>query len=409
MAHTKKRQVLHTLHHAAMAVLFNLFVFGIVAAQPAQAQTLQILHTFTGNGDGGEPFAGVTLDRAGNLYGTTSAGNVYKLTHHGSSWGLTNVYVFQGGTDGAEPYARVVFGPDGTLFGTTSAGGAHGAGTVFNLRPPATFCRTIQCPWSETVLYSFTGGSDGNGPQYGDLTFDAAGNIYGTTAYGGAGCSGFGGCGVVFELSRSGGGWTESVVHQFAGPDGQTPYSGVIFDSAGNLYGTTTSGGDDGGGTAYKLTPSGSGWTETILHSFGAGNDGADPYGGLAMDQQGGLFGTTFFGGTEDAGIAFELQPSGGSWSYSVLRNFDGEQGAFDTPTVDAAGNVYGTIFGGGSGGIGNVFKLTHGSGGWTYTDLHDFTGRDGVEPIGGVTLDSSGNIYGTTFYAVGEVWEITP
>jgi uncharacterized repeat protein (TIGR03803 family) len=393
---------------AVAIALAVLLVATIIAVPAAQAQSFTILHTFTGYGDGGEPLAGLTMDRAGNLYGTTSQGGeaefgtVFRLVHAKSGWVLYTLYSFQGGQDGANPQARVLFGPDGTLYGTTAYGGDAGSGTVFNLRPPATSCRAAQCPWIETVLYRFTGGSDGGEPGFGELAFDLAGNIYGTTSYGGMGCHAYGGCGVVFELTRSGGGWTESVLYRFTGgSDGFSPFSGVTFDRAGNLYGTTVLGGSDEGGTLYQLIASGSGWTETTLHSFGASGDGSSPYGGLIIDQQGNLYGTTFYNG-----IVYQLQSFGSNWKYNILYVLGG-QGPYDAPTMDAAGNLYGTTFGGGF--VGNVFKLTPGAGGWTYTDLHDFNGRDGVEPVGGVVLDPSGNIYGTTFYDFGEVWEIMP
>jgi len=395
------------LRTGTVALISALMFATIIAAPAIQAQTFTVLHAFTGYGDGGEPIAGLTMDRAGNLYGTTSeggaagVGTVFKLVHAKSGWVLYTLYAFKGGQDGANPQARVLFGPDGTLYGTTSYGGA-GSGTVFNLRPPATSCRAAQCPWTETLLYRFTGGSDGGEPGYGELAFDSAGNIYGTTSYGGTGCHSYGGCGVVFELTRSGGGWTESVLYRFTGgSNGFSPFSGVTFDRAGNLYGTTVLGGSGEGGVLYQLIPSGSGWTSTTLHSFGTSGDGYSPYGGLIIDKQGNLYGTTF-----GNGIVYELQSLGSNWTYNILYVLGG-QGPYDAPTMDAAGNLYGTTFGGGF--VGNVFKLTPGAQGWTYTDLHDFNGRDGVEPVGGVVLDANGNIYGTTFYDFGEVWEITP
>ena len=393
-----------------------------IASQPAQAQTFTVLHAFSGS-DGDLPFAGLTMDRAGNLYGTTyqggaaGFGNVFMLSHEDSGWVLSNLYSFQGGSDGEHPQARVVFGPDGTLYGTTTNGG-NGYGTVFNLRPPATICRSIQCPWTETVIYRFSGGTDGGYPQFGDLTFDAAGNIYGTTAYGGdLSCnSSDGGCGVVFKLSRSGGGWTERVLYAFPGSpeSGGEPFSGVTFDSAGDLFGTTylpTS-------TVYELTTSGSGWTQTIVHTLGSDY----PLGGLAFDQQGNLYGTTEYGGN-GIGTVFQLQPANGNWNFNLLYNWGGGPGPgpYDTPTLDAAGNVYGTTSGG-TAGFGSVFKLTPGAEGWTYTDLHDFGDphlNDGFTPLGGVVLDGNGNLYGTTSEGgnfnpscgegCGVVWEITP
>jgi len=210
-----------------------ILVFSLVAV-PVAAQTFTVLHSFTGYGDGSLPTAGLTADGTGNFYGTATSGGtnnhgtVFKLSSAGSGWVVTPIYSFQAGTDGAYPQARVVFGPDGTLYGTTTFGGAL-YGTVFNLRPPAAACKTALCPWTETVLYRFTGGSDGAYPELGDLTFDSSGNIYGTTG-GGAGTS------TVFKLSRSGQSWTFSVLYTFTcGNDGCEPYSGVIFDQAGTF------------------------------------------------------------------------------------------------------------------------------------------------------------------------------
>lgn len=371
----------------------------------ARGQTFTVLHTFTGQGDGSNPVAGLTIDRSGNLYGTTSGvfvgnGTVFKLSRAGSGWSLHTLYSFRGGMDGLGPQARVVFGPDGSLYGTTTNGGL-GFGTVFNLRPAATACAAVQCPWTETVLYRFAGGSDGAYPGYGDLTFDAAGNIYGTTSAGGGGC-GNEGCGTVFELSRSGSGWTESVLYSFAGGTaGSEPYFGVIFDGFGNLIGTTTV-----SAAIYELTPSASGWTETTLHNFSGGDSGN----GL-VDRQGTLYGTTL------NGTVYELVLNGGRWNYELL--YAGiEPALYATPAFDASGNLYGTAGGGVNFGV--VFELTPGSNGWTYTDLFDFSGEqfsDGFAPVGGVVLDNSGNLYGTTELGgdencgegCGVVWEITP
>jgi len=301
----------------------------------------------------------------------------------------------------------VVFGPDGALYGTTSDYEYNGGyGTVYSLRPPATACPSIRCPWIETVLYRFTGGDDGGFPGYGDLAFDAAGNIYGTTMYGGTSCD----CGVVFELSRSGASWTESVLYSFTGDGGTIPYAGVVLDSAGNLYGTTAFGGADNGGVVFQLNRPGSSWTETVLHSFDFGSDGANPIGGLIMDQQGSLYGTTPAYGSEGSGTVYELQPAGHGWSFSVLATLSGYVGPEDAPTMDAAGNLYATSYGDGIGSAGNVFELTPSGGSWTYSDLYDFNGQDGAFPIGSVVLDAQGDVYGTTSaYGGGEVWELRP
>lgn len=398
------------------------------ATRAVQAQTFQVLHTFTGGQDGANPYAGLTF-KAGNLYGTTSGGGgnssgaVFELMHKASGWVLTPLYSFNfagGGGDGANPEARVIFGLNGTLYGTTLYGGTEypGYGTVFNLRPSATTCRATFCPWTETVLYRFAGSPDGANPLYGDLIFDQAGNIYGSTFGGGRSGGGFPANGTVYELKPSGGGWSESVLYSFAGyPDGSIPDGGVIVDNnSGNLYGTTTYGGSLANGTVFQLTPSGSGWAENILSSFQEG--GSTPVGGLIFDQ-GNLYGTTSDVRIGTNGSVFELMPSGGNWVFTLLYRFgnagDSPAGPYSSLTMDAAGNLYGTTYrDGGAGDYGSVFKLTPGNGGWTYTDLHDFTGgSDGAFPVSNVVLDAGGNLYGTASaggaYGYGVIWEITP
>ncbi len=379
---------------------------------PAEAQTMAVLHSFNYNPDGAMPFAGVTLDQQGRIYGTAATGGshqdgvVYRLVHQGEGWVLSPIYTFQGQPDGAGPYSRVVFGPGGVLYGTTTVGGAEGYGTVFSLQPPATACRTAFCPWKETVLYSFTGGADGANPEYGDLSFDREGNIYGTT-YGG----GSSGVGVVFKLSRSGNSWTESVIWNFSGSsDGADPISGVIFDNVGNLYGATSYGGANRIGTVYELTPTQSGWSETTLYSF-TYNDNGGGAGGLIMDTRGDLFGIT--GGV---GTVYELTPQNGNWSFTVLQTFfgGGYPPSLAAPTLDSQGNLYGPVPSSGGGGYGEIFKLTPSGNQWIYSPFYQFSNLDGgIFPIGAVTFDASGNMYGTTEFGgangEGTVWEITP
>ncbi len=258
----------------------------------------------------------------------------------------------------------------------------------------------------EKVLLSF-GGSNGADPQ-GNLIFDGAGNLYGTTFYGGDKMCSYGeGCGTVIELTPNGDGkWSEKVLYNFGG-GGYGPYAGLIFDAAGNLYGTTLEGGDYDGGTVFELSPDGNGkWTEKVLHSFGSGNDGANPSAGLIFDAAGNLYGTT-------AGNVFELVPRpDGTWKEKVLHSFpaNGEDGLYPSGGVilDAAGNLYGmTCCGGpyGSGcspndfGCGTVFELTpQKNGKWTEKLLHSFNhnGKDGYNPGGGLIFDPAGNLYGT-------------
>jgi uncharacterized repeat protein (TIGR03803 family) len=402
-----------------------------VFALSAQAQTFTVLHTFTGGNDGALPSAGVTLDAAGNVYGTASAGGspggncgaqgcgtVFRLKRTGSAWVLNPLYTFTGGNDGSYPAARVIFGPDGSLYGTAELGGYQGDGTVFNLRPQSTACKAALCPWTETTLWKFMGtpeGGDGCLPGLGDLLFDSAGHIYGTASLCGAYRSG-----AVFELVKQpSGNWTETLPYSFGQylVQGQIPYAGVIFDGAGNMYTTTYWGGANGDGAVVQLTNSPSGWVETDLHSFTDGIDGGFPTAGLIFDRQGNLYGTAWVGGSGGYGTVFELTPSGGSWTFNVIYNGGGQYGG--SLTIDSAGNLYGA--GGlGAHGHGAVYKLTPSNGTWTYTSLHDFTGgSDGGGPNGQVTFDAEGNLYGTAGrggnlsdcngFGCGVVWEITP
>jgi uncharacterized repeat protein (TIGR03803 family) len=400
------------------AVCLCLLALVVSLGPVAHAQTFNVIYTFTGGVDGAAPAAGLTMDKGGNLYGTASAGGrgfsgtVYKLTPNGAGWAFNPLYNFAGGNDGAAPIARVVFGPNGTLYGTTSdQGEGQGVvGTVFNLIPPVTVaCRTIFCPWTEKVLHRFTGlGTDGFIPGYGDLVFDHAGNLYGTTIQGGTN-----GTGIVYELTA--GDWTETILYNMTTSSGIYPYNGVIFDQAGNLYGTTYEGGIDTiYGSIYELMPAGSGWTQTTLHSLIKTTDGALPYGGVIFDQAGNLYGTASYSGPDGAGTVFELVPTNGSWTFTVLHSFAGSEGPYGGLTMDAAGNLYGTTFAGGVNQHGSVYKLTRSGAEWTYTDLYDFTaGNDGSGPYGTVAVDAKGNLYGTAshdgVFGYGTVWEIMP
>lgn len=403
----------------SLRTMIRLFCAAIFATTiMAQAQTITVLHNFTGGGDGAFPYAGLTMDRAGNFYGTTSAGGgygregvVFRLSRAGSGWVLTPLHSFRGEpNDGAVPYGGVIIGPDGSLYGMTNQGGQYNGGTVYRLRPSPAACGSTICPWEETVLYNFCPQgrcADGAGPGFGNLVFDQAGNLYGTTIFGGADNEG-----VVFKLTPSGGAWIESVLYSFPSScdSGCVPFSTLIVDTAGNLYGTTGQGGVENTGVAFELSPSASGWTEQTLASVNIASYDVT-YGGLAMDGQGNLFGTS--GGAFPGG-AFELTPSNGGWTFSVLYAFSPSNyaGPYDTPTLDAAGNVYAAACGEGAGDDGEVFKLTPSNGGWAYTSV-SFNGSNGECPIGSVVLDTGGNIYGTTglggAYGDGTVWEITP
>jgi uncharacterized repeat protein (TIGR03803 family) len=404
-----------------------LFALAVVPTHSAQAQTFSVIHNFTGGQDGGVPFGGLTLDRTGNVYGTASAGGytgnnctaagcgtVFKLTYRGSAWIFTPLYDFQGNNDGATPYAGVAIGPNGTLYGTTLLGGDEAGGTVFNLSPPARATGNVLGYWTETVLHQFScaSGNDGCSPVYGKVIFDPAGNIYGTTYQGGMACDD-GSCGTVFKLTpSSGGGWTESV-YDFPGRSGGgNPLSGVILDASGNLYGATSD--NNYAPVVYELTPTGSGWTESVLYTFPFYQN---PQGGLIYGGSGDILGTTLSLDVQNFGNAvYQLSPSSGQWSYIPLYNFGGNAnaGPWSGVVEGADGTLYGTTCGEGTFGNGSVFKLTPFQGGWTETDLYDFTGGDDGEcPVGGMALDANGNIYGTAAsggsHGYGVVFEITP
>lgn len=336
---------------AALAVL-------IFAALPLQAQTEKVLYSFTG--------------------------------------AVTN------GPDGANPGANLLRDGSGNLFGTTQFGGTSGNGTVFELV-------NSNGSYTEKVLYSFRGATANDGvlPLAG-LVMDSSGNLFGTTSTGGASQAG-----IVFELVSLNGSYVERVLHSFVGGlsgDGQGPQAGLVMDSNGNLFGTTVVGGDSGDGTVFELVNSSGSYTESVLYSFKAGNDGGLPYADLIMDSSGNLYGTTSLGGAFNIGTVFELVNSSGNYTESVLYSFKGGNDDGRGPIVglirDAAGNLFGTTqFGGASTscgtklGCGVVFELAFSNGSYTETVLHTFTGlsgNDGGTPLG-LIMDSSGNLYGVT------------
>ena len=271
--------------------------------------TESVLHAFSNGTDGGEPYANVILDSQGNLYGTTIGGGddhacgcgvVFKI---GTSGQETVLYTFLGGSDGAEPHSGLVFDKKGNLYGTTHlGGGACDCGTVYKLSPDGT----------ETLLHAFAGGSDGAYPYYSSSLLIKHGNIYGTTFQGGGSCN----CGTIFKIDSAG---KETVLHAFtANGDGSDPETSLIADKAGNLYGTTAFGGLGGAGTVFKLAPDS---TETVVYSFSGAGDGGGPQAGLVADRSGNVYGTTADGGASGAGTVFKLLPAGDE---IVLYNFSG-------------------------------------------------------------------------------------
>ncbi len=367
-----------------------------------------------GTSDGANPQASLLADSAGNLYGTTSGGGnsncnnnrgcgvVFKLAPNGSG-GYTEsiLYSFATGNDGNIPEAGLIIDSAGNFYGTTLGGGTDSFGTVFKLAPNGSG------GFVESILYSFTDANDG-GPVAG-LLIDGAGNLYGTTL---GVSTGIGpGAGVVFKLAPDGsGGYTESVLYAFTGgSDGASSRAGLIMDSTGNLFGTTSGGGNNncinGCGVAFKLAPNGSGgYTESTLYSFAGGNDGAIPQGGLILDSAGDLYGTTTAGESSNNGTVFKLAPNGsGGYTESLLYSFNGSTtldgaGPEGSLLLDSAGNLWGTTQGGGFG-DGTVFKLApNGSGGYAESVVHAFSaGSDGANPQAGLIIDSTGKLYGTT------------
>ena len=389
-----------------IALLFCFTLSLAVLANTAQAQTFSVLHNFTAGGDGLGPEASITVGPGGVLYGTAGGGGTYgngtvfKLKQVNSDWVFSTLYEFTGGSDGGHPIGGVVIGPGGALYGTTQVGGADDDGVVYALTPPATFCRSLTCYWDETLLHTFTGVPDGINPWVENLVFDSAGNIYGTTGNGGEYDQG-----TVFELTPSGGGYTESILHNFGnGYDGKYADAGVVLDAAGNVYGTTSSGGtgqgcDFGCGTAYQLSPSGGSWQENVLLNldYGQANlaGGIYPYSPLVFDSAGNLYGTTIYSGQISLnGIVFKLTRSDGGFTPSLSYAFPSGCQPYGGVTMDSAGNFFGVCLE-----TSYVFELTNCSQSCVMIDLHDFSGRDGYMPYGTPTLDANGNLYGTTWY----------
>ncbi len=404
-----------------LKTLVSLSLIAIIASLSvaANAQTFSTIYAFYG-GDGSNPL-GLTI-HGGVLYGTTGClkgcglvGAVFQMSRFGSSWAHTTIALVSG-----QPYAVAVFGPDDHLYGTTFSGGSQRDGSIFELTPQMSICKTANCFWAQKLLYQFSGSPDGQYPGSGALVWDQAGNIYGTTYNGGSA-----NLGTVYEMTKSGNNWTEAPIYSFTGPDGEWPYGGVILDGNGNLFGTTTAGGLYGFGTVFELTYTiGVGWTETVLYNFEDSTDGESPYAGLALDSMGNLYGSAADGGSEGGGTVFELSPVGNTWAFTLLYSFSGPQGmgcpAPFAPgpaplTLDNAGNLYGTTFCDGANGFGNIFKLTNTQNGWEYTSLHDFTGgTDGSWPLSNVTIDTDGTLYGTASHGgnnsdSGTVWMIKP
>jgi uncharacterized repeat protein (TIGR03803 family) len=409
------------------------------ASKPAAAAAESAIYSFCSRAnchDGSHPYYGdLIADAEGNLYGTTQLGGkhgsgvVFQLSPTRKGWKETVLHHFcsrAGCVDGGQPVSGVIMDGAGNLYGTAPAGGRHNAGVVFQLSRTAT-------GWRETVLHHFcskAGCTDGSQPfdeHYPTITsgliIDAAGNLYGTASTGGNYSAG-----VVFRLSRGGLGWKHAVLHHFHYgsegdfSDGAAPLSRLAMDGGGNLYGTTSAGGDGGGrhaGTVYRLSPTGTGWQETVLHHFCSESavrpppldpipcaDGANPVAGVIIDAAGNLYGTAPGGGANGAGgVAYRLSPNGSGYAFNNLYTFCSEADCADgrEPSAglvrDASGTLFGTATNGGNSGAGVVFSLSPSASGYTHSVLHSFCAdcTDGANPYAGVVLDAAGNLFGTT------------
>lgn len=406
-----------TTLRALTLVVFSALL--LLAARPASAQTETVVYNFTGARDGGSPLSGLTPDTAGNLYGTTNQGGVgsgqggegtvFELSpKEGGGWSETVLYSFcsvLNCTDGAHPfYTPLIFDGAGNLYGTTKLGGTSNKGVVFELSP-------VGKSWTETALHSFAGGTDDGADPINGLIMDAAGKLYGATNAGGTS-----GWGTVYELSPSGGGWTEQVIYNIP-TQIDFMYAGLTMDAAGNIFGATYR-----PGTVFELSPSGSGgWNSTVLYTFkGAPKDGDRPKGTPVLDKAGNLYGTTEIGGAKNIGTVYRLSPEkDGKWKEKILHPFKGGSkdgsGPFAGVVLDADGNIYGNTYNGGTSSGGIIYELVAPVGRGSYKEkvLWSFNNAEGFFPYGALILDSAGNLYGTTDLGgsggAGVVFEFTP
>jgi uncharacterized repeat protein (TIGR03803 family) len=306
------------------------------------------------------------------------------------------IHNFTGGTDGANPLNGLMMGAAGYMYGTTSAGGAYNNGTVFRIGPTG----------SLQTVYAFEGGADGSSPQS-FLIEDSQGRLYGTTSAGGT----YGG-GTVFRIANN----VKTILHSFgSGSDGSAPLGGLIFDRVGNLYGTTSAGGATGNGSVFMLSPRGIVWGETVLYSFGTGNDGTVPYAAVALDSAGDVLGTTSAGGTGGYGTIFELNKAN-NWAETIVYNFQNENDGgvpYAGLIADGLGNFYGAATEGGSQGGGSIFELTPAGSGWNFAPIQSLPGSGISGTFRNLMLTASGTIYATTHcdgeYDAGTVYELVP
>jgi uncharacterized repeat protein (TIGR03803 family) len=411
--------------------------YGAVERAGAQYRTL---YSFKGGQDGALPAAALLADKTGALFGSTQSGGgknfgtVFKLTPTGSGYAESVLHGFKGGKgDGAWLVANLFEDNTGTLYGTTLAGGLQsaaagctgnqayqGCGVVFDLAPSGS-------RYVEHILYRFQGSSNGYDGYfpYGGLIADASGNLYGTTTFGGSSAL----LGSVFRLTPSGNNsYSESIVYAFplqSNPpyyaDGLGPTGSLMADGSGAFYGTSPTGGNCpyhfyACGIVYKLTPSASGYTESVLYSFRGATDGWWPLTGVIADTSGALYGTTEYGGPSDQGTVFKLTPSGSGYTESLLHAFSGKDGALPAGglLLDKSGTLYGTTSSGGAANQGTVFKLTRSGSRYVHSTLYSFKGgTDGAQPSAGLITCTTGTLCGTTVVGgtsgVGTVFALKP
>jgi uncharacterized repeat protein (TIGR03803 family) len=400
-------------------VLTTSVVFAILAGGAWAAAIPQIIYNFAGNNDGEYIDSDLVMDGAGNLYGTSvlggdfGSGTVFQLTPSGNGWTHTVLYSFHGGTDGGEPYKGVTLDSQGNLYGTAVTGGGGscegGCGVAYKLTNSGGV-------WTQAVIHAFTGGADGSGPGTG-LTIGSHGVLYGMTPTGGAN-----GQGVIFLLRPlQNGTWNLKVIHAFTGgSDGGGGSAGRLLRYKGSLYGVTTTGGANGKGVAFKLTHPVGGWQFTTLYAFQGQPDAGFPYGALAPDSHGRLYGTTYYDGANNLGSVYELarQPDD-TWKETVLYSFQGGRdgsGSISNVVFDKTGAMYGTTSAGGAScNCGVIFKLSPGGNGtWKENVTYRFRGApDGAFVYNGMVGDASGNFYGTTVHGGtsddGVIYKFTP
>ena len=405
--------------HVAFGILACLAAFASPITT-ARAGTTSVIYSFEGGADGEYADTDLVRDASGNLFGTTvqggdhGSGTVWELHPNGDgTWTHTVLYSFTGGVDGGEPYKGVTLDASGNLYGTAVTGGGGGCeggcGVAYRLTNGGG-------TWTQSVIHTFTGGDDSSGPGAG-LTIDDSGNIYGMAPTGGKFFAG-----TIFEMQPAKGGtYKFKVIHAFTGgKDGIGGSAGRLVPRDGELFGAATAGGVNGAGTIYQLSPTGRGkWKFKTLYAFRGSLDAGFPYGGLAFDALGNIFGTTYYDGANDVGAVYELsQKNNGMWKERVLYSFDGGSdgnGSIANVNFDTDGNMYGTTSEGGSDGDGVIFRLAPGrKNSWTESIAHNFAGPpDGAYAYNGMVGDGANNFFGATVHGgaddEGAIYQFTP